>query len=84
MEVLLQSLKVNIIEQLNLVDMTPEQIADDEILFGGGLGLDSIDALEVIVMLERKYGVKINNQEEGKVALRSIRSIAEYIESKKA
>lgn len=84
MEELLQSLKVNIIEQLNLVDMTPEQIADDEILFGGGLGLDSIDALEVIVMLERKYGVKINNQEEGKVALRSIRSIAEYIESKKA
>jgi len=84
MEELIQSLKVNIIEQLNLVDMTPEQIADDEILFGGGLGLDSIDALEIIVMLERKYGVKINNQDEGKVALRSIRSIAEYIESKKA
>ncbi len=84
MEELLQSLKVNIIEQLNLVDLTPEQIADDEILFGGGLGLDSIDALEVIVMLERKYNVKISNQEEGKVALRSVRTIAEYIQSKNA
>lgn len=84
MEELLQSLKVNIIEQLNLVDLTPEQITDDEILFGGGLGLDSIDALEVIVMLERKYNVKISNQEEGKVALRSVRSIAEYIQSKNA
>ncbi len=84
MEELLKSLKLNIIEQLNLVDLTPDQIGDDEPLFGGGLGLDSIDALEVIVMLERKFGVKVNNQDEGKIVLRSVRAMAEYIQSKKA
>lgn len=83
MEELIASLKKDIIDQLNLRQFTPEQIDADGPLFGGGLGLDSIDALELIVMIEKNYGVKISNPEEGRKILTNIRSIAEYIQSKK-
>ncbi|HNP19747.1 MAG TPA: phosphopantetheine-binding protein [Fulvivirga sp.] len=82
MENLKEKLKVEIIELLNLEEMTPADIANDEILFGEGLGLDSIDALELIVLLEKNYKLKIENPEEGKKIFRSINTIAEFIESK--
>lgn len=82
-EVIIESLKAGLIEQLNLKQFTPDQINADEPLFGGGLGLDSIDALEIIVLIEKNYGVKISNPEEGRQVLKSIRSIAEFIESKR-
>lgn len=78
------SLKTNIISYLNLLDYTPEQIADDMPLFGdNGLGLDSIDSLELIVMLEREYDVKLTNPTEGRKILIDVNSMADYIISVK-
>jgi acyl carrier protein len=82
-EELKQKLKAQIIEQLNLEDLTPEEIADDESLFVDGLGLDSIDALELIVLLEREYGIKIENPQDGKDIFKSINTMAEFIEKNK-
>lgn len=79
MESLMQDLKTKIIGQLNLQHLSPEQIGDDDPLFVEGLGLDSIDALELIVMLQQHYGIKIANPEEGPKIFRSVRSIAEYV-----
>jgi acyl carrier protein len=79
MEDLIAKLKSEIIEVLNLTEMTPADINEDEPLFVEGLGLDSIDALELIVLLERKYGLKLATAEEGKTVLRSVRSMAEFI-----
>lgn len=76
-------LKKQIIEQLNLEDVQVSDIQDDAPLFGGGLGLDSIDALELIVLLEKHYGIKITNPEKGKEVFYSINSMAEYITSAK-
>lgn len=75
----MQDLKVKIIEQLNLQDLTPADIGDDQPLFIEGLGLDSIDALELIVMLQQHYGIKIANPEEGPKIFHSVRSIAEFV-----
>ena len=61
MEELIKELKEEIIKALNLEEMTPEDIDEHEALFGDGLGLDSIDALEVIGLLEKKYGIKLGN-----------------------
>ena len=72
-------LKKQIIAQLNLQNITPEQIGDDQPLFVEGLGLDSIDALELIVLLQQQYNIKINNAEDGPTVFRSVRSMAEYI-----
>lgn len=80
MEKLTDKLKKQIVEYLNLEDLKPEDISDDEPLFGGGVGLDSIDALELIVLLEKDYGIKIENPEEGKKVFQSIASMAEFIE----
>lgn len=66
MEELIKELKEEIIKALNLEEMTPEDIDEHEALFGDGLGLDSIDALELIVLLEKKYGIKLDNPAEGK------------------
>jgi len=79
MQELIDKLKVQLIDQLNLEDVTPEDINEDDSLFESELGLDSIDALEIIVLLEREYGVKIKNQEDGKKVFKSVRSIAEHI-----
>jgi acyl carrier protein len=79
MEALIAKLKKEIIEVLNLTEMTPESIDENEPLFVEGLGLDSIDALELIVLLERNYGLKLATAEEGKTVLKSVRSMAEFI-----
>lgn len=75
-----ENLKVQIIEQLNLEDVSPADIENDAPLFGDGLGLDSIDALEFIVLLEQNYGIKIADPSEGKEIFHSIDSLAAYIE----
>ncbi|MBN4061878.1 MAG: acyl carrier protein [Flavobacteriales bacterium] len=80
MEDLTQKLKEQIIQQLNLEDMTSGDIGDDDLLFGEELGLDSIDALELIVLLEKEYGIKIENPNEGRKIFTSVRTIAEYIQ----
>lgn len=79
MEELILELKTKIIEVLNLEEMTPEDIDTDSPLFGTGLGLDSIDALELIVLLEKSYGIKLANPSEGKAIFKNIRTIAEYV-----
>lgn len=79
MEELIVELKEKIIEALNLEEMTPEDINDDDALFGDGLGLDSIDALELIVLMEKNYGIKLANPAEGKAIFKSVRTIAEYV-----
>ena len=84
MEELILELKEKIIEALNLEEMTPEDIDADEPLFGEGLGLDSIDALELIVLLEKNYGIKLANPAEGKAIFKNIRTIAEYVEKVKS
>ena len=77
-------LKTRIIEALNLQDVTPEQIIDDAPLFGTGLGLDSIDALELVVMMEKHYGIIIKGIEEGGPAFRSARALADFIDARQA
>jgi acyl carrier protein len=85
MEELISKLKQEVIQQLNLEDIKPEDIDTDAPLFGEGLGLDSIDALELIVLLEKNYGLKIEDPKDGKKIFYSIRTMAEYItEHKKA
>ena len=81
MEDLMQKLKLQIIEQLNLEDVEPDEIEINEPLFGDGLGLDSIDALELIVLLEKDYGIKIDDPKKGKDIFYSIKSMAEYIKA---
>lgn len=76
-------LKRQIIQALNLKHLTPEAIGDDQPLFGEGLGLDSIDALELIVLLQQEYGVKLENPQEGPKIFKSVRTIAEFIQSQK-
>ena len=83
MDELIAKLKQQIIEQLNLEGLSPDDISPDDPLFGEGLGLDSIDALELIVLLEKSYGIKIENPADGKKIFSSIRNIAEYITSHK-
>ena len=80
MEELILELKQQIIEALNLEEMTPNEIDTDAPLFGNdGLGLDSIDALELIVLMEKRYGIKLASPAEGKAIFQSVRSIAEYV-----
>ena len=79
MDELILKLKKEVIEQLNLEETTPEDINPDSPFFGEGLGLDSIDALELIVLLEKNYGIKIEDPKDGKKIFFSIRSMAEYI-----
>jgi acyl carrier protein len=79
MEELTQKLKKEIIEVLNLEDIKPEDIDVDAPLFGEGLGLDSIDALELIVLLEKNYGIKIEDPKEGRKIFTSVRTMADFI-----
>jgi len=79
MEQLVKRLKEEIITALNLSEMKPENIDEKAPLFVDGLGLDSIDALELTVLLEKKYGLKITTAEEGKKVLYSVNSMAEFI-----
>ncbi len=79
MEDLKLELKNNIIELLNLEDVNVDEIKDDDSLFGDGLGLDSIDALELIVMLDKDYGIRLTDPKEGKKIFESIEIMAAYI-----
>lgn len=72
-------LKKHIVEYLNLLDIKPEEIEDDQPLFGPDLGLDSIDSVELIVLLDREYGLKINNPTEGRSILVDVNTIVDYI-----
>ena len=75
-----ENLKAQFIEQLNLEDLTPADIQDDAPLFGDqGLGLDSIDALEFIVLLDSNYGIKIADPNQGKEIFQSVNTLADYI-----
>ena len=82
MEELIVKIKEQVIEVLNLEDIEPNDIDTDSPLFGDGLGLDSIDALELIVLLEKQYGIKIEDPKDGKKIFFSIRTMAEYIQGK--
>ena len=79
MQDLKYELKKQIIQELNLQEIKPEDIVNDAPLFGDGLGLDSIDALELVVLMEKYHGVKILDETVGKKVLASINSMAEYI-----
>jgi acyl carrier protein len=79
MQELTEKLKKEIIEVLNLEDVKPEDIDTDAPLFGDGLGLDSIDALELIVLLEKNYGIKIEDPKEGRKIFTSVRTMADFI-----
>ena len=79
MDELKQELKEKIIAALNLEDITTEDINDDDALFGDGLALDSIDALELIVMLDKDYGIKLADPKEGRTIFQSIQTMAQYI-----
>jgi acyl carrier protein len=77
-------LKKIIVEDLNLVHVLPEQIDDDDPLFGDRFGLDSIDAVELVFQLKKHFGVVIKNQGEGRSILQSVNTIAAFIEKRQA
>ena len=79
-EELKTQLKKQIIEFLNLTELKPEDIKDDEELFGGGMGLDSIDSLELIVLLNREYGITIKDPKEGRKVLVDVNTMVDYIQ----
>lgn len=76
-------LKTKIIELFELEGVTPEQMDDDAPLFGEGFGLDSIDALELVVLLERDYGIVIKDIEAGRPAFQSVRTLTEFIKARR-
>ena len=78
-----EQLKNLIVDRLNLVDVTPGDIGDDMPLFKTGLGLDSIDALELTLNVEREYGVKIANSEQALQAFQSVSRLAAFIEERR-
>ena len=84
MDKLMADLKIQIVDQLNLQDLKPENIGDDQPLFVEGLGLDSIDALELIVLLQQEYKIKLSNAEEGPKVFQSVRTMAAYITAHQA
>ena len=84
MQDLRRKLKELLIERLKFEDMSPEDIGDEEPLFQGGLGLDSIDALEIVVMLESEFGIKVKNESAARTYFRSIASLADFVEHRLA
>ena len=80
MDALVAELKVKIIDTLSLLDVLPEDIRDEDRLVGGDLGIDSIDVLELVLMLEKDYGVKIESKDAGVQAFASVRALAEFVE----
>jgi len=82
-ELLKSELKRLIVETLHLEDIQPDEIEDGAPLFGEGLGLDSIDALELVVALEKSYNVIIEDEEVGKKAFASIEALADFVRGKK-
>lgn len=84
MDKLLNELKAKIVEVLNLQDVAPDEIDPDEQLVGGRLGIDSIDVLEMVMMIEQDYGVVIDNKELGAQVFVSLNTMAAYIQSQAA
>lgn len=80
MEQLISELKEKIIETLDLIDVKPSDFKEDELLVGGPLGIDSIDILELAMMIDRDYGIKIDNKELGQKVFVSLRTLAEHIQ----
>lgn len=74
-----KSLKEMIVKELSLEDLNPEDIKDDEVLFGDGIGLDSLDAVEIVVLLQRNFGLEIKNMEQGREIFYSIDTIANFV-----
>lgn len=83
MEQLILQLKQEIIDVLNLEEVKPEDIKNDVPLFGEGLGLDSIDALELIVLIDKNYGIKLKDPAQGKEIFKSINVLADFIAKKR-
>ncbi len=81
MDQLISNLKTQIIESLNLKHLKPEDIGDDQPLFVDGLGLDSIDALELIVLLQQYYNIKLANPQDGPQIFKSVKTMAEFIKA---
>lgn len=81
MEQLIEELKSKMIEVLNLEELQPADIETDAPLFGEGLSLDSIDALELIVMMEKVYGIKISDPSVGKQIFQSVRTMADFVQA---
>ncbi len=79
MQVLIAELKEKIIETLDLIDVTPEDFKEEDRLVGGKLGIDSIDILELAMMIDKDYGIKIDNKELGQKVFASLKILAEYI-----
>ncbi len=77
-----EKLKVLLVNQLSLEDIKPEEIEDDCGLFGEGLGLDSLDAVEIVVMLQRNFGMEVKDMEKSREVFRTIRTLADYVYSK--
>lgn len=77
-----KELKVLLVEQLSLEDITPEEIGDDMQLFGEGLGLDSLDAVEIVVLLQRNYNLEVKDMEQSREVFTSVNTLAEYVYEK--
>jgi acyl carrier protein len=79
MEALLQELKKKIVEELDLKEITPDELADDTLFFDGGLGLDSVDLMVLVAVVDRDYGVEIFNRELGEKVFITLSTLAQYI-----
>lgn len=84
MMTLQERIKIMLIEEMNLEDVQPGAIKDDEPLFGEGLGLDSLDAVELVVLVGKHSGVEIKDMDEGRIAFRSVNTLAGFIERQPA
>ena len=84
MDELIAELKQHIVSDLELEDVDPDQIGADDALFETGLGLDSIDAVELVVMVERHYGIRLTDMKAAKEAFASVRSLAQFVSGHRA
>jgi acyl carrier protein len=79
-----QKLKELLVQELNIEDLTPDQIEDDDLLFGDKLGLDSIDAVEIVFFVEQNFGIAMKDMKEARPALQSVETLAAFIEARSA